>query len=125
MIQHCFFSEECGEGCFKTPTAPMKCDRLVDREGEILQSVLLQISTIGQGLQGTIQSGFQVIVTLAEANAHANTEVFLLVDLRTDKFKSRAVLLAEKPEVGLHGIGHDHIGSSIHQVEIECFIGIV
>jgi len=41
VAQHCFFNEECGEGYFKTPTAPMKYDRLVDREGEILQSVLL------------------------------------------------------------------------------------
>ena len=97
----------------------------MNREGEILQSVLLQISTISQGLQGAIQSSFQVIITLSEANAHTNTEVFFLVDLRTDKFKSRTVLLAEKPEVGLHGIGHNHIGSSIHQVEIECFIGII
>ena len=66
----------------------------MNRKGEILQSVLLQISTISQRLQGTIQSSFQVIITLSEANAYTNSEVFFLVDLRTDKFKSRTVLLA-------------------------------
>ncbi len=54
-----------------------------------------------------------------------NAEVFALIDLRADKFKIRAVFLAEKLEVGFHGIGHDDIGPSVHQVEIESLIFIV
>ena len=80
---------------------------------------------IGQGPYGFIQAAFQRPVALAKANADTSAEVFFLVDLRADKFETGAVFLAQKPEVGFHRIGHDHIGPSIHQIEIQGFIGIV
>ena len=77
----------------------------MDRERKILQGIRLQVTVIGQGPNGFIQAAFQRLVALAKTNADTTAEVLFLVNLRADKFVSRAVFLAQKPEVGFHRIG--------------------
>ena len=89
----------------------------MDSEWEILQRIRFQITVISESSYGLVDASFQCIIAFAKSDTNADTKVFFLVDLRADKFKSRAVFLAEKSEVSLHRVSHDHIGTTIDQIE--------